>query len=389
MVIESDGHQCIIEVMCHQIPVQVTSHPLLLSCIDCLTNLCKSSRRGRLAIINSEMITQAIDVTCELMLLVWRNSGDLQTSKIFALSCSLLTEVSRSGLHRENIAKNQSILELCSRIAITEENYETACTTTTLLAALAPTLADNVTINFTAEILSETFALILKRKSPPLSNESGDADQLYWYYELLSAASGGLICVINHLTTASRSDFLETAASHFQALVVLSDDAARSTEPPPWSDAAGKLAYILTDLFLNISIEESWRLLWAESRIVSNLFLMIILYELALEECNGQPLPDACTTPYWSSARTNCLQCISSLLCTDSLKRLFTTGLEQAKSLVEPETADSDGCHRLIHHDPWVNCIIFPHFLKAVERISSSDDPFSATIASMIISKLI
>jgi hypothetical protein len=292
-------------------------------------------------------------------------------------------------LHRENIAKNQSILELCSRIAITEENYETACTTTTLLAALAPTLADNVTINFTAEILSETFALILKRKSPPLSNESGDADQLYWYYELLSAASGGLICVINHLTTASRSDFLETAASHFQALVVLSDDAARSTEPPPWSDAAGKLAYILTDLFLNISIEESWRLLWAESRIVSNLFLMIILYELALEECNGQPLPDACTTPYWSSARTNCLQCISSLLCTDSLKRLFTTGLEQAKSLVEPETADSDGCHRLIHHDPWVNCIIFPHFLKAVERISSSDDPFSATIASMIISKLI
>lgn len=392
MVIESDGHHCIIEVMCQQVPSQVTSHPVLLSCMDCLRNLCKSSRQGRMAIINSEMITQATDVTCEFMLQVSCNSGDFQTSKISALSCSLLTQLSRSILHRKNIAKNESILELCSKIVGTEKNYETVCEATKLLAALAPTLADNSTINFTAESLAETFTLVLKRNSPLLSDESGNAEQLYWYYELLSVASGGLSCVINHLSTASRNAFLETASRHFQALVVLSDNVARSTEPPAWSDAAGMLAYTLTDLFVKMSLEESWRLLWTESRIVSNFFLMIILYDLALEECNGQPLPDACNTPYWSSARTNCLQCISSLLCTDSSTQLFIAGLERAMSLpssVDSETANRDCCYRLSHHDTWVNCVTFQHFLQAAERISSSDDSYAATVASIIISKLI
>jgi hypothetical protein len=388
MVIESDGHQCIIEVMCHQIPSQVTSRPLLLSCMDCLTNLCKSSRRGRMAIINSELMTQATDVTCELMLQVSCNSGDSQTSKIFALSCSLLTQLSRSGLHRKNIAKNESVLELCSKIVGTEEHYETVCEATKLLAALAPTLADNSTKNFNAESLADTFTLIYKRNSPLLSDENGVAR----YYESLSVASGGLACVINHLSTASRTAFLDSASRHFQALVVLSDDVARSTEPPAWSDAAGMLAYTLTDLFVKMSIEESWRLFWTESRIVSNFFLMIILYDLALEECNGQPLPDACNTPFWSSARTNCLKCISSLLCTDSSTQLFIAGLERAKSLpswVDSETANRDGCYRLSHRDTWVNCVTFQHFLQAAERISSSDDSFAATVAGIIISKLI
>jgi hypothetical protein len=107
MVIESDGHNCIIEVMCHQHPDETGSHQMLFSCLDFLTNVCTSSRQGRLATINSEMIVQCIDISCESMLQISCNEnfgsqnsdvGDQQNSKIFALSCSFLTELSRSDV---------------------------------------------------------------------------------------------------------------------------------------------------------------------------------------------------------------------------------------------------------------------------------------------------
>jgi hypothetical protein len=97
------------------------------------------------------MIAQCIDISCELMLLISCNDsfglqksymGDQQNSKIFALSCLFLTELSRSDVLRKTISRKEKLLQVCSKIAI-EGNYEIACQAAKLLATLAPTVAES------------------------------------------------------------------------------------------------------------------------------------------------------------------------------------------------------------------------------------------------------
>jgi len=398
LIVESEGQNCIVDVICSLRYAEDTSHPILILCLEFLATICESSCQGRLAVANSPKVVQSINVICDLMLqILLCNNNDDEPSEhqnrtsLLTLSFSYLAALSKYNLHRKKIAENDALLEMCLGNA-TEEHFDIACEAVKLLASLAPTIADGYCCKCSSLNLADTFCLVMERFQFHLQDgleTCQDSATSVKCYHLLSSAISGLECVFDHIACASREALVSSASHCFETLVILVEKISRERVPVLTANAAGLLAYNLTNLFITMSRVDSWRkMLLTDSLIVPSMCRMIISYQTDLGE---EKVPQAPDTLHWKATRTHCLQCISSLLCIDSSKHLFTSGLEQTTppSSLDDVAIHGNGGGNVDRRCMRLKDVRLCEFTSAVERISlQASDAVAAVTASSILSKL-
>ena len=379
-VLHSDGHLCIMEVMCSTTHKpdddENDSYPILLLCLDFLTYICKSSRQGRLSVATSQFAVKCVDVACDLILKATECiKNDVATAcaeaelKLLALSFSFLAELAHVNPYRKDIAQKATLLEACSEIAKNCTDVNTTYEVVHFLTTLAPTIADDCVAEFPPDNLAETFCLVFK-STRLLMRDDGETDKatvfsVAEYYELLATAVSGLECVFGRIT--SNESLIDDLSYYFEKLVMDLIDGKEITSN------AGILACSLTSLFLAMIGEESRRIFLIKSSIIRNMCRLIIAH---LKGSNQRPVRD---TIHWRATRAHCLQCVASLLCKDSFRNVFIAGFEDValSSDFDDNELRSDNMNS--------NSISFRQFLCAVDQISQDSSDAIATIAAQTI----
>lgn len=370
----------------------------MILCLEFLVTICESSCQGRLAVANSPKVAQSINVICDLMLqMLLYNANNEESSEpqnrtnLLTLSFSYLTALSRYNLHRKQIAENDALLEMCLGNA-TEESFDIACEAVKLLASLAPRIANGCSCKCSPSNLADTFCLVMERFQFHLQDgleTYQDSATSVKCYHLLSSAVSGLECVFDHIACASREALVSSASHCFETLAILVEKISREIVPVLTASAAGLLAYNLTNLFITMSKLDPWRkILLTDSLIAPSMCRMIISYQT---DSGEEKVPQALDTLHWKAARTNCLQCISSILCIDSSTHLFTSGLEHTTSISLLDDVDihGNGDGNVDRRSMRLKDVRLCEFTSAVERIAlQSSDAVAAVTASSILSKL-
>jgi hypothetical protein len=254
---------------------------------------------------------------------------DEEYRKLQLAAFSFLTELSRVKEHRTNFFSMQDLLDASAALLAKSEPLSLQHASVKFLCALAPYAADTASEHFPASKFSLVFSsrISLEGSKSKKIKRSGfvtnkkvstrkiDPDQLDINENYVCAlAVSGLKCLYHGITSEDQLSVAKLLSSQFARLVDIASFSAknkyRSDRGP--HEHSGVLAYNIMEILVTLTRSPACREEVLSDRLVSAMLRLIILSDLIegrKDDINDDEL-------YWNATLTQCLQCVSSLTCS-------------------------------------------------------------------------